>query len=176
MRTKVYLNIWQKEGEKYFVNRNDLQAVIDEHNIPKVEQQRRMGKHFGIIAKALSGERLDAKSVTRVEYGILGPKKDTIIRISRENYARLKATAMALIEHAWEGKDVGIKPTTNQLLEKMLDSVEVCTSGDIKYLAGGKVFDNVKDARGEAVIDSVRVKGQILWPVRVVEIGVDDGG
>ena len=92
-------------------------------------------------------------------------KKDFVVRISAKNYGRIKE----LIEHSEE------KLTLNQITEKMLDAMDVITGGQIVYVVGHRLFDDLAEARGEAIVQAVKDKVPPVWPRLFVSIGDDKG-
>lgn len=98
----------------------------------------------------------------------MSKKKDVVIRISEENHIRLKR----LMETRTNSK--GKKPTTNQLLDSMLLSLENVENGKMVYLVDDKCFYEVSDARGEAIVRSVKNKKPVTMPMVAVIVGKDE--
>ncbi len=95
--------------------------------------------------------------------------KDVVIRISKDNHKRMKA----LMEQTVDMK--GRQPTTNQLLDKLLDSMENLSKADMFYAVGKSLFDDLAMARGESIVRAVNLNEVPEWPKIVVVIGSDEG-
>ena len=93
--------------------------------------------------------------------------KDAVIRISKENHRRLKSLM--------GGADDKKKTTINELMEKLLDTMETIENGKMIYVVGENVFDKVSIARGESVKRAVKEKEIPVWPLVAVIVGEDDG-
>lgn len=106
----------------------------------------------------------------------MAQREDSIVRISKANYKKLQALMLDLKEESWDGKIAGRKPTLNQMMEKLLDSMDTVKSGEIYYLVAGKAFADVSVARGEAIMEAVKSKSIPMWPSVAVVIGEDSGG
>lgn len=96
-------------------------------------------------------------------------RKDSVIRISEKNYLRVKEL-MDAVFHA-EGK----KPTLNEITEKMLDALDQVSNGEVVYLAGDKFFDDLADARGEAIMEAVKNGEVPSWPKIAIVVRSDSG-
>lgn len=90
--------------------------------------------------------------------------KDAVIRISAENHKRLKE-----LMAAGDGK----KSTLNELMEKLLDSMDTVQSGEMVYIVGASAFDDLAEARGEAIVQAVKMKDIPLFPKIAVILGED---
>lgn len=94
--------------------------------------------------------------------------KDVVIRISKSNHKRLKEL---MESNAIDGKT----PTTNQLMEKLLDSMENVSEGKMIYLVDNLVFEDLASARGEAIVRAVSKQETPTWPSVAVVLGEDHG-
>lgn len=65
-----------------------------------------------------------------------------------------------------------VKADFNQFLEMLLDFYESMLKTPKLYAP--KVFENLEDARGEAIRESVRTKQPVQWPKVVIEVGDDE--
>lgn len=90
-------------------------------------------------------------------------KKDVVIRISDENHKRLKSIYGEL------------EMTTNQVVERMLDTAELVRDGDMVYLVDDKCFQDISEARGESIMIAVKNKDVPSWPKVAVIVGSDNG-
>lgn len=88
-------------------------------------------------------------------------KDDRVVRIRRNLHARLTDLAEA----------AGNKCTLNEVLERVLDTAEQVITGKVKYAT--KLFDDLADARGEAIIHAVKTKSIPEMPQIVVVVGED---
>jgi hypothetical protein len=88
-------------------------------------------------------------------------KKDVVIRISRDNHKRLKALLGG--------------GTINELMEKLLDSMESVSDGELIYVVGNQTFKDIAEARGEAIVRAVKDKSIPMWPKVAVVVGSDEG-
>lgn len=100
----------------------------------------------------------------------MAQRKDAVIRISAENHDRLREIMVNL--RATQGK----KLTKNQLVEMMLDSLHQIQNSEMIYIVGDKVYREISDARGQAIMDAVKSKEVPSWPEIAIIIGSDDGG
>ena len=92
-----------------------------------------------------------------------------MIRISRENHTRLKDLMADLIDE--ENK----KPTLNEMMEKLLDSMDRVRNGELVYVVDNMVFTDIAIARGESIQRAVAMKDVPVWPKVAVIIGEDHG-
>jgi hypothetical protein len=86
---------------------------------------------------------------------------DKIIRISLENYNRLKLVKkLSSKEYSY-----------NDVIESMLRVAEIAADHGTMYLVGGKVLKELEDARGEAVMLAAK-QGLELYeiPIKLVVI------
>lgn len=67
------------------------------------------------------------------------------------------------------------KPTTNELMEQLLDSMDNVRNGKLIYIVDDKAFDDLSLARGEAIVRAVKKKDVPTWPKVAVVIGEDHG-
>lgn len=95
--------------------------------------------------------------------------KDVVIRISKDNHKRLKKLMNA------STNDKGKHPTTNELMEKLLDTMETIENGKMLFIVDDMVFDKVSVARGEAIKRAVKIKEVPVWPKVAVVVGEDNG-
>ena len=95
--------------------------------------------------------------------------KDVVIRISRENHKRLKELMKSTVDS--DGKE----PTTNQLMEKLLDSMDNVRNGRMVYIVDNIVFEDVALARGEAIVRAVKMQDIPQWPEIAIVVGEDHG-
>jgi hypothetical protein len=96
-------------------------------------------------------------------------KKDAVLRMSQENHARIKEMISAV------EAETGVRPTLNQIASKMIEALDRVSSGNMLYLVGGKVFEDLAEARGEAIMQAVKNKTPPAWPEVLVRIGNDGG-
>lgn len=95
--------------------------------------------------------------------------KDVVVRFSRDNHKRLKA----LISHF--SKDQDRPATMNDVMNRVLDTVYQVIEGEMKYVVGQTVYDDVAEARGEAIMQAVKDKEMPQWPKVIVVLGEDKG-
>jgi hypothetical protein len=93
------------------------------------------------------------------------PQKDAVIRISKSNHKRLKE-----LLSTGEGRF-----TINDLMQKLLDTMESVQDGQLIYLVNDRTFDDLAEARGEAIMRAVKSKEIPSWPKVAVVIGEDTG-
>ena len=99
----------------------------------------------------------------------MSKKRDFVVRISEKNYTKIK-DMMSAVE-----KDSGKKPTLNEITEKMLGAMDALVNGEVFYLVGADVFEDLADARGEAIMQAVKDKRPPVWPKILVGVGDDQG-
>ncbi len=89
-------------------------------------------------------------------------KKDKVVRISDENYAQIRAL----------GENFEKKPSLNQLLALLLQTASTAIEGNRMYAV--KLYTDLADARGEAIMQSVRTKQPPEMPYIVAVLGRDE--
>lgn len=68
-------------------------------------------------------------------------------------------------------KRKAVKGYFNEFLEFLLDSYEAMESAPRKYV--NQSFDSLEEARGDAILRSVKTKEPVKWPDVVVVVGKD---
>lgn len=61
---------WKRDGRQWYCEKADLEAAIAASDVTEEHQRRRMGQGFGLIARALAGERLTYFQVSMIEYSL----------------------------------------------------------------------------------------------------------
>lgn len=104
------------------------------------------------------------------------PKTDVPRRIYKSTLERIdKHLESAPVEkkRAYnKGGRKEVKADFNQFLEMILDFYESMLKAPKLYAP--KTFENLEDARGEAIRESVRTKQPVQWPKVVIEVGDDE--
>jgi len=98
-------------------------------------------------------------------------KKETrVMRISADNYdefGRLKD------QYALKNN---LKACTYDLfLEQLLSIASLIMQGQEVYRVSNKAFDDIADARGEAILQGIRDKTPPSMPEVLIRVGTDDG-
>lgn len=97
-------------------------------------------------------------------------KKDAVVRVSADNYARIKEMIDAV--HG----DEGARPTLNEIVTKLLDTMDKFADATIVYGANSKLFYDLAEARGEAILSAVKDNRPPEWPHILLWVGNDNGG
>ena len=92
----------------------------------------------------------------------MSDKKDVVIRISRQNHKRLKGF-------------VNDGETTNQIMKKMLDAMELVANGKMIFISNNKIFTDIAEARGESIMSAVKDKAIPIWPEIALVFDEDKG-
>lgn len=71
-----------------------------------------------------------------------------------------------------KGKKIIKKTSINEFIELMLDVYETYKESKIQYAT--KLYDDLAEARGEAVMQAAKTKTQVTLPAKVVMIGSDE--
>jgi hypothetical protein len=87
--------------------------------------------------------------------------KDHVTRINHENHERIQALRA---KHA---------QTLNEILSKLLDAAEKLDDSKVMYAP--LLYDDVAEARGEAILWAVKHKQVPTLPKVVVIVGEDNG-
>lgn len=90
-------------------------------------------------------------------------KADKVTRINAENHSRLKAIV----------KSSGKGSTINSVLNAILDAAERFNESEVMYAT--KLYSDLADARGEAIMQAVRAKEVPTMPYIVTVLGADNG-
>lgn len=72
---ELKLEIWKKDGNLYYVEKDDLLAAIAAGGLTDHELKRHMGVGHSYIQDLLDGKRLSVWSISFVEHGILRHKE-----------------------------------------------------------------------------------------------------
>ncbi len=86
---------------------------------------------------------------------------DRVVRINVDLHARLKALTAGMEK----------KHTLNDTLELLLTTAEPVIFGEMKYAV--RLFDDVADARGEAIVQAIKRKEIPEPPFTVIVLGRD---
>lgn len=87
---------------------------------------------------------------------------DSVVRIRKAYVAKIKELAP--------------KGSFNDKMKLLLEMVDAFQDGETVYLAEGKVFKDLADARGEAIVGSVRRQDVPSMPKVAIILGDDPGG
>ena len=96
-------------------------------------------------------------------------KKDVVVRVSDTNYKRIKEL-MDAVEGAEQKR-----PTLNETMNKLLDTMDKIAGAETVYVVGGKAFFDLADARGEAIIQAVKDGRPPEWPMTCLWVSNDKG-
>jgi hypothetical protein len=66
---------WRKEGNQYWVVRQDFERALAECGFPEVELRRKMGHGYHVIADLLAGGRVSQMTAVLVQ-GQLEPRNE----------------------------------------------------------------------------------------------------
>lgn len=98
------------------------------------------------------------------------PQTSRVMRASAANYARINALKPAF------ARKHGLKRCTyDQILEQALAVAQALLEGRELYVADGKAYLDLAEARGEAIRRAVRAGSVPDWPLVCIAIGQDDG-
>lgn len=104
------------------------------------------------------------------------PKTDVPRRVYRSTIDRIDAHLQSAPVDKKRTFNKGgrkeVKADFNQFLEMILDFYESMLKAPKLYAS--KTFENLEDARGEAIRESVRTKQPVQWPKVVIEVGDDE--
>ncbi len=71
-------------------------------------------------------------------------------------------------------KSKSIKGDFNKFIEHLLDTYEELQKAPAYYLYGGVIYEDASEARGKAIIDSVKNKKPAIPPTIMIAIGEDE--
>ena len=97
-------------------------------------------------------------------------KQTRIMRISAENYARITELRTGY------GRRHKIKRVTyDMILDELVRVAEALASGEEIYLVGDRAYEDLPEARGEALMKAVRERRPPNLPIVCVKLGEDQG-
>jgi len=98
-------------------------------------------------------------------------KSDIPRRIYKTTIERINKHLEAKPRKVKQGSKEFVKGDFNKFLEVLLDTYEGLQDAPRKYI--NESFDSLEDARGDAIMRSMKSKQEIRWPKIVVEVGED---
>ena len=100
------------------------------------------------------------------------PIEDVPRRIYKETIKRIDKHLEASPRAVESGKRKIIKGNFNKFLELLLDSYEGIQNAKILYV--NKLYEDVSEARGEAISYAVKTKQPVKFPTAVIIVGKDE--
>lgn len=99
---------------------------------------------------------------------------DVVIRIRKQTHERLRSYEHILkLPPTKKGKPK--KPTINEILDMILDGVDKMYQTPVYYVNGHHVQTDLAVARGQAIMHAIQTKTPVVFPLKVVVAGQDDG-
>lgn len=98
-------------------------------------------------------------------------KTDIPRRVYKSTIDRINKHLEAKPRKVKQGAKEFVKGDFNKFLELLLDTYEGLQNAPRKYV--NESFDSLEDARGDAIMRSMKTKQEIKWPKIMVEVGED---
>ncbi len=93
-----------------------------------------------------------------------------VMRVSGENFERFTA-----LKEAYAKKNRLKRVTYDSFMHEFLLAAQALLAGSECYLVGNKVYDDLAEARGQAIMSAVEAKQPPVPPVVCVKLGEDNG-
>jgi hypothetical protein len=97
-------------------------------------------------------------------------KQSRVMRISAQNYNRFTKA-----KERFARRQAMKRCTYDQFFEQLMQVAEALMAGQETYMAHGKVYEDLADARGECIRVAVKLKQAPIWPDVCVRLGQDPG-